>query len=208
MQTKAIGGWWGKHRLPPPSHMVIVSSNACYIVFSSCSDISQKATDAKFLTKNPTCSFKWGLSSNLFVFCCWFSFSFCFSSVWFLFPLFLFFPSCFCFVLFCFFYCIWGISVTLRSLGGMSGMFWFNTSLPELSFDKSINICGFWGQSVGMHRKMKQPGCKAGMRTVKLDSAVGSEREDSGVLASGARGWQIQVTRFFKFWSQAHDWKD
>lgn len=39
-----------------------------------------------------------------------------------------------------------------------------------------------------MHRKMKQPGCKAGMRMVKLDSAVGSEREDSGVLASGARG--------------------
>lgn len=101
----------------------------------------------------------------------------------------------FCLVLF-FFYCIWGISVTLRSLGGMSGMFWFNTSLPELSFDKSINICGFWGQSIGMHRKMKQPGCKAGMRMVKLDSAVGSEREDSGVLASGARGWQIKLQDF------------
>lgn len=102
------------------------------------------------------------------------------------------------FVLSCFvfFYCIWGISVTLRSLGGMSGMFWFNTSLPELSFDKSINICGFWGQSIGMHRKMKQPACKAGMRTGKLDSAVGSEREDSGVLASGARGWQIKLRDF------------
>lgn len=46
----------------------------------------------------------------------------------------------------------------------------FNTSLPELSFDKSINICGFRGQSIGGHRKMKQLGCKAGMRLGKLGS--------------------------------------
>lgn len=36
-------GWRGKHRLPLPSHMAVVSSNACYIIFISCSDISQKA---------------------------------------------------------------------------------------------------------------------------------------------------------------------
>lgn len=44
----------------------------------------------------------------------------------------------------------------------------FNTSLPELSFDESIHICGFWGQSIEGHRKMKQLGCKAGMRQGEL----------------------------------------
>lgn len=128
------------------------------------------------------------------MFCGWFSSSLCFSSVWFLFPLFMFFPSPFCFVLvWFFFYRSWGISVALRSLGGMSGMFWFNTSLPEPSFDKSINICGFWGQSTGGYREMKQPGCKPGMRMGKLNSTAGIRK---GVIASGARGWQMKLWDF------------
>lgn len=43
-------------------------------------------------------------------------------------------------------------------------MLGFNTSLPELSFDKSIHICGFWEQRIGV---MKQLGCKAVMRQGK-----------------------------------------
>lgn len=47
-------GWRGEHRLPPPSHMAIVSYKACYTVFMSSPDISQEATDAKLLAKkNP-----------------------------------------------------------------------------------------------------------------------------------------------------------
>lgn len=48
---KSNRGWRGKHRLPPPSHMAIVSYKACYIVFISSPDISQEATDAKLLAK-------------------------------------------------------------------------------------------------------------------------------------------------------------
>lgn len=57
----------------------------------------------------------------------------------------------------------------------------FNTSLPELSFDKSINICGLWGQSIGGHRKMKHLGCRAGMRLGKLGWDQGG-RTGEGLL--------------------------
>lgn len=134
--------------------MAIVSYNACYIVFISRSDISQKATDAKFLTKkNPNLQL---LERAVLQFICVLLLVFfflllfiCLVSISTLSVLS--FSVLFCLVLV--FYRIWGISVALRSLGGMSGMFWFNTSLPELSFDKSINICGFWGQSTGGARE-------------------------------------------------------
>lgn len=107
---------------------------------------------------------------------------------------------CILFCLVLFFYRIWGISVALRSLGGMSGMFWFNTSLPELSFDRSINNWGFWGQSIGGYREMKQLGCKAGMRMRKRDSAAGIRKGGLWSACFTCKGMADKVMRFFKFW--------
>lgn len=142
-------GWRGKHRLPPPSHMAIVSYNAC-IYFTQwhiteshqCQILNKKNSPILHLLVRAVLQFSCVLLLVFFfllLFICLVSIStlavlsfsvlFCLVLPFF----FLFFSSL----------CIWGISVTLRSLGGMSGMFWFNTSLPELSFDKSINICGF-----------------------------------------------------------------
>ena len=139
--------------------MAIVSYNACYIVFISRSDISQKATDAKFSAKKKNSPNLQLLVRAVLQFTCvlllvffFLLFFICLVSISTLSVLS--FSVLFCLVMF--FYRIWGISVALKSLGAMSGMFWFNTSLPELSFDKSVKICGFWGQHIGEHRKMEQ----------------------------------------------------
>lgn len=80
-------------------------------------------------------------------------------------------------------------------------MLGFNTSLPELSLDKPINISGFWGQSIGGHRKMKQLGCKAGMRLGKLDSVAGIRKGGLGRGNFRCKGMTQKVMRFFRFWS-------